>query len=361
MSVKQLQVFNFRNLTTTKIDFHSKLNFFIGDNGSGKSSLLESLFYLGHGKSFRSTNVSSLINTSNDNFIVSVKTDADNQLGIQRSLTGEIKIKIDGVKHNKLSDLVKNVAIQVVTPESFKLFFGGPKERRKFVDLGMFHVKHSFPSDWKTFSRILKQRNACLKQRVSGEQYEYWTEEFCRLCEIIANERSRYIQTLKDELVIWLKLFLPAIEDNISIQYLQGWHSKKELRQVLADNRSKEYDKGYSMFGAHKFDVKFLLNNLTLDQRLSRGQQKLFLLALTFAQTKLIEQGNRVKPILLIDDIGAELDVHSRTIISNISEHLDCQTMITAIDRVALEPIIPDNDNYKMFHVKHGQVSAMSK
>ncbi|GLX78499.1 DNA replication and repair protein RecF [Thalassotalea insulae] len=361
MSVKELQAFNFRNLSTAKVNFHSKLNFFIGGNGSGKSSLLESLFYLGHGKSFRSTNVNSLINTSSDNFVVTVKTDSDNQLGIQRSQSGEIKIKINGVKHNKLSDLAKNVAIQVVTPESFKLFFGGPKERRKFIDLGLFHVKHSFPSDWKTFNRILKQRNACLKNKVAGDQYSYWTEEFCQLSESIAQERSAYIEGLREELLVWLKLFLPTIEDDITIQYLQGWHSKKELREVLIVNKQREYEKGYSLFGAHKFDVRFLLNNLTLEQRLSRGQQKLFLLALTFAQTKLIEQGKRVKPILLIDDVGAELDINSRSIIANINNHLDCQTMITAIDRVALEPIIPDNDNYKMFHVKHGHISAMSK
>ncbi|WP_206485922.1 DNA replication/repair protein RecF [Thalassotalea sp. G2M2-11] len=361
MSVKELQAFNFRNLDSSKILLHEKLNFFIGDNGSGKSSLLESLFYLGHGKSFRSANVNSLINVANDSFVISVKTENDRQLGIKRTSVGETDIKINGVKHNKLSDLAKNLAVQVVTPESFKLFFGGPKERRKFVDLGLFHVKHSFPSNWKTFNRVLKQRNACLKARQNIEQYNYWTSEFCRLSEEIAAQRKEYIEHLREEFSTWLKLFLPNVEDDISIQYIQGWHSKKELSQVLLANKQKELEKGFSLFGAQKFDVRFLLNNLTLDQRLSRGQQKLFLLALTFAQTKLIEQGKRVKPILLIDDVGAELDVNSRAILADIDKYLDCQTIITAIDKVALEPMVPDNNNYNMFHVKHGKISAMSK
>lgn len=361
MSVHELHAYNFRNLTADKVVFHEKLNFVLGDNGSGKSSLLESLFYLGHGKSFRSTNVNSLINVNSDHFIVSVKTDNNVQLGVQRNVQGEIKIKINGARHTKLSELAKNFAVQVVTPESFKLFVGGPRERRKFVDLGLFHVKHSFPADWKQFNRVLKQRNACLRFNSSIQQYEYWTEEFCKMSELIANERRQYIDELTQEFSRWLALFLPDIKDEISIQYLQGWNSKKDLADVLQANKIREQEKGYSLFGAQKFDVRFLLNNLTLDQRLSRGQQKLFLLALTFAQTKLIEQGKRVKPILLIDDVGSELDNNSRKVISQLNNYLDCQTIITAIDRVALEPIIPDNNNYKMFHVKHGQISAMSK
>lgn len=359
MSVKELQTVNFRNLVSDKLFLHSDLNFLIGDNGSGKSSLLESLFYLGHGKSFRTTKIESLIQNGFDAFIVSAKSNDNVQLGIQRNIVGESKIKVNGVSSTKLSDLAKNIAIQIVTPESFKLFFGGPRERRKFVDLGLFHVEHSFSSEWKQFQRTYKQRNACLRNKISNDQLVYWTDEFCRLSEAIASFRKKYIENLRIELSHWLKIMLPNCSDDISIQYLQGWNSKKELALILKENKFKEIEKGYSLYGAQKFDIRFLIDNSSIEHRLSRGQQKLFLLALTFAQSKLIEQVKRIKPILLIDDIGAELDHSSRKAMFNANQQLNCQTIISAIDRVALEPLIPDDNNYNMFHVEHGQIKAM--
>ena len=359
MSVIELQTVNFRNLVPDKLFLHPDLNFVIGDNGSGKSSLLESIFYLGHGKSFRTSRVESLINSDSDSFIVSAKTNEGLQLGIQRNNIGESKIKVNGISYNKLSELAKNVAVQIVTPESFKLFFGGPKERRKFIDLGLFHVEHSFSTEWKLFQRIYKQRNACLKNRTNFSQLDYWTDEFCRLSVNIATCRKQYIETLRIELASWLSVMLPDLADDISIQYLQGWNSKKELRDVLIENREREIEKGYSLFGAQKFDIRFIVDNLSIEHRLSRGQQKLFLLALTFAQSKLIEQVKRIKPILLIDDIGAELDHSSRKAMFRANQLLNCQTIISAIDRVALEPLIPNDKNYNMFHVEHGQITAM--
>ncbi|WP_286234178.1 DNA replication/repair protein RecF [Thalassotalea sediminis] len=361
MSIKELNTFSFRNLVDNKLTLHSQFNFILGDNGSGKSSVLESIFYLSHGKSFRTTNTSNLVRNGEHRFVLSVKTLEGHMLGIEYSLDGEKRIKINGERQSKLSELAKNLAVQIVTPESFKLFIGGPRERRKFVDLGLFHVKHSFPELWKNFSKTLRQRNACLKQNVGNEQLSYWTEQFCTLSQDIAKLRSEYIEELSTEVMNWLAVLLPEVNENIKLQYLQGWHSKKQLSEVLEQNREKELERGHSLFGAHKFDVRFQFNTLSLEQRLSRGQQKLFLLALTFAQTKLIERVNRVKPILLIDDIGAELDLSSRTAMSKANQLLNCQSIITAIDKNAVEPLVPENKNYKMFHVKHGNISLMSE
>jgi len=361
MSVLQFTATNFRNLDSEKVDFHTDLNFIVGDNGSGKSSLLEALFYLGHGKSFRTSHVDSLIAHSFDKFVISIKTHDDRQLGVSRSVNGETQIKVNGERYIRLSELAKNIAIQVITPESFKLFFGGPKERRKFVDLGMFHVKHSFSSLWKDFNRVLKQRNACLKTRIRNQHSIYWTEQFCSISENIAGLRKKYITELKDELEYWLNILLPNVADKIDINYLQGWNSKKELHEVLAANVEREYERGFSLYGAQKFDIRFVINNIAIEHQLSRGQQKLFLLALTFAQAKLIEKVKRVKPIILIDDIGAELDIHSRIALASAYQYLNCQTIITAIDKVAVEPLVPSDNNYNMFHVKHGRISAIGK
>jgi len=365
MSVAKLITQNFRNLDGAAIDFHPKLNFFIGDNGSGKSSLLEALFFLGHGKSFRTSKIDSLACYETNNFVVSVKDSNDSQLGLSRDITSALtNIKIDGQRYNRLSVLAKNIAIQIVTPESFKLFFGGPKERRRFIDLGMFHVKHDFSNQWKNFNRVLKQRNACIRlgegnrSTCNKSMLPYWTEQFCQLSIEVSDLRSAYVSEIISELNYWLAILLPSLNEKVTVQYLQGWPQKKVLIDVLASNQERESSFGYSLYGAHKFDVKFLLNKQAIETQLSRGQQKLFLLALTFAQASFIARVKSVKPILMIDDVGAELDVNSRTALSNAIEKLNCQVIITAIESNVLQPFfgVCGDRKYSMFHVKHGKV-----
>ncbi len=367
MSVAKLTTFNFRNLSPTSIYFHPKLNFFIGDNGSGKSSLLEAIFFIGHGKSFRTSKAEHLATYDADNFVVSIRDCNDLQLGLSKDLNkGLTCININGQRHARLSELAKNIAVQIVTPESFKLFFGGPKERRRFVDLGMFHVKHDFSKHWSDFNRVIKQRNACIRNGVDRSTLNYWTKTFCQLSANVDKIRSQYVTDLIAELPYWLDLLLPNIADKVTVQYLRGWPQKKRLIDALNDSIDREISYGYSVYGAHKFDVKFLIGKLALESQLSRGQQKLFLLALTFAQAKLIARVNRVKPILLIDDIGAELDTHSRRALSIAMSKLDCQIVITAIEEGVLQPFIndlqgsdeesSDKTKFHMFHVKHGGI-----
>ncbi len=367
MSVSKLTTSNFRNLSSGEVQFHPKLNFFVGDNGSGKSSLLEAIFFLGHGKSFRTTKVENLVRHHETGFVVSSKNSNNQQLGISKDInSGITQIKINGQRYKRLSALAKNFAVQIVTPESFKLFFGGPKERRRFIDLGMFHVKHDFNQHWRDFNRVLKQRNACIRSSLDMTTFNYWTQMFCQLSEAVAAEREEYVSALVSELPQWLSLLLPSIAKKVTVQYLKGWPLKKDLFETLSDNYEREKAFGYSLHGAHKFDVKFLIGKQPLETNLSRGQQKLFLLALTFAQTSLIASVNRVKPILLIDDIGAELDSNSRCSLSEAIASLDCQVLITAIDEGALAPFTndiiinnkDDNNNlkYRMFHVKHGGI-----
>ncbi|QOL26393.1 DNA replication/repair protein RecF [Thalassotalea sp. LPB0316] len=362
MSVIKLTTHNFRNLKPATITFNPDLNFIIGDNGSGKSSILEAIFYLGHGKSFRNAKLDSLVTFEQDYFIASIENNQRSRFGIKRDIkSGTSEIKVNGEKVSKLSDLAVNIAVQVITPESFKLFFGGPKERRRFFDLGMFHVKHSFASLWRDFAKLQKQRNALLKSYRSKSDFDYWDEQFVKLSEAIAELRKSYFMLLSEELSGWIKILLPELVEDINVQYYQGWPNKKSLIEVMTSNFVRDCQLGFTQYGAHKFDVRFLIGGKALDLKLSRGQQKLFLLALTFAQTKLIEKVERVKPILLIDDFGAELDINSRTALMNALSKIDCQSIITAIDEFSLEPMLQQEQQYKMFHVKHGEILEISK
>ncbi|KGJ98785.1 DNA replication/repair protein RecF [Thalassotalea sp. ND16A] len=361
MSISTLTTSTFRNLKYSSVTLHPKLNLVTGDNGSGKSSLLESIFFLGHGKSFRTTKIENLINASSDHFVVSVKDDRNYQLGVKRDKCGQIDIKINGDSKFRLSDLAKNIAVQVITPETFRLFFGGPKERRRFIDLGLFHVEHQYADLWREFRKVLMQRNACLKNKITGQQFDYWSDIFCSLSTQIAEVRVGYVEKLSTELDHWLNILLPNLSEKIVLHYSQGWNSKRPLAEILVENYERERKFGYSLFGAHKFDVKFGYQKTNIEQILSRGQQKLFLMALTIAQANLIFNRQKIAPIILIDDIGAELDTNSRTALAKAIEQLNCQLFITAIDNNALEPIIPEDTNYKMFHVEHGEITEITQ
>lgn len=362
MSINSLVVVGFRNLVQGNYDFSSDRIFIVGDNGSGKSSVLESVFYLAHGKSFRTTKIDNLLNHGSESFVVSVSDDKNVRLGISRNfLSGETVIKIDDVKYSRLSELAKNIAVQIVTPESFKLFFGGPKERRKFVDLGVFHVEHSFSKIWKDFSRVLKQRNACLRTNVDSNTLSYWSESFAQSSIVISNLREGYLESLKMELAIWLEKLIPNFGNSIEVNYLQGWSTRKQLIDLLKESEQRERKQGFSQYGAQKFDVKFLIEGDPIETQLSRGQQKLFLLALTLAQTSLIKKVKQVKPILLVDDIGAELDIKSRKLLASAIEEMDCQIIMSAIDKNVLDVLLPIPNKFKMFHVEHGKLSEISE
>jgi DNA replication and repair protein RecF len=227
-------------------------------------------------------------------------------------------------------------------------------------------VKHQSSDIIREFTQVLKQRNACIRNKLDKQSFDYWTQQFCKLSVQVADIRSTYIEDLKDELPIWLRFLLPSFSDKIRVHYQQGWTDKKILSELLIENYDREIAFGYSLYGAHKFDVKFIVGKNPLDAQLSRGQQKLFLLALTFAQAKLISKVNRVKPILLIDDIGAELDNNSRILLTRAIEKLNCQLLITAIDKDALTPLLKDltisnkemnnKQKYHMFHVEQGGI-----
>ena len=362
MGVKRLYVKSFRNLAEQTVDFSDSLNLIIGDNGSGKSSVLEALFFIGHGKSFRTTKSDALINVEEHSFIVNAKDQNDNVLGVSKNKADSaFTIKINGQRKQKLSDLVKTLAVQVITPESFKLFFGGAKERRKFLDLGLFHVEQSFQPSWKLFSRIIKQRNACLKNGADKQTLSYWTNEFCQASLVITELRRNYAERLLTEFEKWVALLLPNIQSTINIQFYQGWNSKRTLQELLEANLDKDKQMGFTQTGPQKFDFRFLIDKQPLELKLSRGQQKLFLIALTLAQSSLMKQVTPLKPILLIDDVGAELDQHSREVLAKTIDELDCQVVLTAIEKMALEPMMSKDNNYKMFHVKHGEILAISE
>ncbi|WP_449356529.1 DNA replication/repair protein RecF [Alishewanella longhuensis] len=209
-----------------------------------------------------------------------------------------------------MADFATLLPVQLLTPDSFRLFFGGPKERRQFFDMGVFHVEQSFFPVWQQFSRVLKQRNALLKQsRRYDQQFEYWDQQFVSLAWQLQGLRQTYINQLTtayQQLTVGSDLLA-----DISIHLQAGWPEKiqqpAELQQLLEQNFQQDLRQGFTLYGPQKADLKLRKAQLTVEEVLSRGQLKVLLFALKIAQNNVIGNSGKKQPLLLIDDLASEL------------------------------------------------------
>ncbi|WMN58635.1 DNA replication/repair protein RecF [Pseudoalteromonas xiamenensis] len=361
MSLNQLSLSQFRNIEAISLEPSEHINVILGANGSGKSSLLEAIYFLSHGKSFRTTNSKLLIRHEQPQCIVHGKKSLHHLLvpvGISKNQQGESIIKIQGKVARRMSELAQLLPVQVITPESYSLFFGGPKERRRFLDLGVFHVEHEFMSAWQQFSQVLKQRNALLKTRPQkySEQIKYWDKEFVRLAEVVNRCREAYISRFNDVFFGKIIANLPFGE-GLEIRFQSGWKKGEALQNELESHFERDVKLGYTSKGPHKSDFNFFTKGMSVEQVLSRGQLKLLLYALKITQTDLIESQSKKQSILLIDDLPSELSSETIELVARLLQLCQSQLFITAIDEQSIARVVePMERELKMFHVKHGNL-----
>ncbi|GLS84808.1 DNA replication/repair protein RecF [Paraferrimonas haliotis] len=360
MSLSQLSLHNFRNITSARLTLSDGLNLIYGDNGSGKTSLLEAIYYLGLGRSFRSHLSQRLIQHDHLKTVVFGQVQAQDKslksIGIQRDNKGNTEIKIDGVKEAKLSRLAESLPIQVITPESFSLLFEGPKSRRQFIDWGVFHSNSEFHKVWVATRRAIAQRNVLLKRRVDRQQLVIWDKELIRFGEQVSLFRNAYVASLNDVLKGIISQFLP--DADIRISFYQGWDKNKSLSEVLTDSYQRDIDLGYTVTGPHKADLRLRVGSLPAHDTLSRGQLKLLVCALRIAQGLLLTQQTKKNSIYLVDDLPSELDRQHRSLLLKQLQDTGAQLLVTAIDPKAIIDSL-DEVPIKMFHVKRGIVEEV--
>ena len=363
MSLLSLSVSQFRNLTAASITAHPRFNLIIGMNGSGKTSLLEAIYYLSHGRSFRTSRPQRLVQHDTDVFTLHAKVAVQQQqhsLGLQRSRQGELSLRLNGANVQRLAEMATLLPVQLITPDSFRLFFGGPKERRQFFDMGLFHVEPGFFDRWLRFNKVLKQRNALLKtSRHYDQQFQYWDEQFVSLAFELQQLRQSYIQRLETA-------FRQLTSSDNALQLLsfhlqQGWPDKiaqpAELLQLLQQCFSQDCRMGFTQYGPQKADLKLKKDQWQAEEVLSRGQLKVLLFALKIAQNNVIRDNGQKQPLLLIDDLASELDQQSTRQIFSYLRDINSQVFITAINAEQVTPFITA-EHLAMFHVEHGQLTA---
>jgi len=359
MSLSRITISSFRNITSASLEPCKGLNLIYGQNGSGKTSILEAIYFLGMGRSFRSHLSQRVINHEDDKltlFAHLIDAERDCKIGLRRYRSGETEVKIDGEKVKRLSTLAETLPIQVITPESFSLLFEGPKARRQFIDWGAFHSDPNFYQAWVNTRKVLKQRNQLLRNQSSYSQIQFWDKELVRYAEQVTDIRNLYVDSLNELLKGIIGVFLPHID--IKVSFTRGWGSKTDFAQLLENQYSRDLAAGNTGSGPHKEDLRLRVGNLPAQDALSRGQLKLLVCALRIAQGKLLKQQLDKNSIYLVDDLPSELDAQHRQLLLQQLTETGAQIFVTAIDPQAIVDSLSSPPN-RMFHVEQGRVTVI--
>ncbi len=376
MTLDRLLIQNLRNLSSVDINLSGRVNLFYGENGSGKTSILEAINVLALGRSFRSHKHKSLINVDHVEFTVFGRVTDDKgtdiPVGVNRQRDGTSSYKVNGSLVSSAADLASYIPVQVINSDSFLLLEGPPTVRRQFMDWLVFHVEPTFFPLWKASQRCLKHRNSLLRRdRMAAQdsparnELASWDQELVMLTEEIHVLRGRCVERLMVVFYGLLKEFVGV--DGISIGYVCGWGEGDSLAPSYAEaldrTMVRDYHQGYTQLGSHRADLKVTLNNQAAAELLSRGQQKLLVCALKIAQGYVFSQITGRKTLYLVDDLPAELDERHRTLLAHWLDAMDTQVFITGVDQESLVSIWKDKPSaaVKLFHVEQGKVAEVHK
>lgn len=359
MALERLRIHHLRNIQSCDLQLSSGFNFLIGGNGSGKTSVLEAIYYLGHGRSFRSAITGRVIQYEQDRLVVHGAIQKDSQpnttfsFGIAKSRDGSTEVKIGSESGAKLAQLAEVLPMQLITPEGFELLTGGPKFRRAFIDWGVFHQEPQFYSVWSRLRRLIKQRNALLRTATDYKAISYWDAELVPLVVQIDKWRSGYLEQLSPHIQALTKAFLPDFD--IRISYRRGWDKHTHFTDLLREQFERDKAIGYTVSGPHKADLSIRIGSTPVDDVLSRGQLKLMMCALRLAQGQQLTQTMQKQCIYLIDDFASELDNSRRLLLAQALNTIGAQVFMTAI---SADQVSDMNDgNNRMFQVEQGRIT----
>lgn len=353
MALIFLRIQNLRNLRHVEIEPSNGLNILLGQNGAGKTSVLEAVHILGRGRSFRGDRAGPLITNGEDALEVfgriGYESGGVQNVGVRKARRG-MEVRVDGTGIRQLSILARNLPQMVMTPRSHEILERGPEYRRRFMDWGVFHVEHGFLQAMKNYKRVLRQRNMALK--MVGQDAGVWNRELIKNGMQIDNYRYQYIEDLKGKFAKVVGAFLPNRE--ITLSYAVTAESEPAYLERLILQGEEERRRGFTQVGPHRADLRIRFEGKDADKTASRGEQKLLISALFLAQAEMLSEAGYKKPILLIDDLPAELDSINRDLFINAISALKAQVFITGTE----DRLFGCLDEARLFHVEHGGVTC---
>ena len=350
MSLLRLDIKQLRSITATRVMLHPRYNVFYGANGSGKTSILEAVYLLGSGYSFRTRDTMSLVSHGHAALNVVARMHAQDRLSLHIS-RGGTSVRLNQRTCARRSELATLLPCQVFHHDLFAILEAGPCVRRSLLDWGLFHVKQEYHALWKDYRRVLKQRNTLLRQQARYALFEPWDKQLMLLSEALDTLREAYCRE-------WFMLFdtvlhaltpLPCV-----LRYEKGWDKKKtgkRLDELLKAQFETDLQRQYTHSGAHHADILFDSSSLKAKQQLSRGQQKIVLIALKLAQAQLLT----TPCVYLFDDMTAELDAPHIDRLFRLLATVKGQFMFTTLDPQVFRRAF-DAEDISFFSVDQGQL-----
>ncbi|WP_257275073.1 DNA replication/repair protein RecF [Endozoicomonas sp. SESOKO4] len=369
MTIHKLMIKDVRNLASATFSPSPDINILYGLNGSGKTSILESIHLLGLARSFRSARLKPVIRHKQGKCTVFAQIQSNNDrlipVGVSRDIEEEhFQIRVAGESLKSTSELARLLPLQIINPDTFKLLEGSPKQRRQFLDWGVFHVKHTeFLPIWKRTQKVLKQRNSLLRHgKMKGSsvssQLSVWDVELVRAAVALDQLRQQYFDQLTPVFQDVLSQ-LTSLAD-IKIGYYRGWDRERSLADVLKENAVRDFQAGYTQSGPQRADIRVRLDGSNAVDILSRGQLKLVVCALKLAQGYLFSKMSNSQCVFLVDDLPSELDIHHRKAMCKILQNMQSQVFITCVEPGTLVNCWKPEIDLKVFHVKQGTVNLKS-
>jgi DNA replication and repair protein RecF len=353
MHVALLRGENFRLYREFAIELDPRLNLIIGANAAGKTSLLEALFVSSRGRSFRNADLRKLAGPEGPvwNVFAELETPAGaRRLGIGWNGQG-LDSRLDGVDAS-VAEIVRALPLQLIDPLSHRVIEEGPAYRRGLLDWGVFHVEHSFLDIWRRYGRVLRQRNAALKSSVDLRAAAVWHPELAARGEEIDRFRRRHVEEVQP-------IFSEVCEAltgelGACLEWSSGWPEGTRLFDVLEQTLETHRDAGTTTQGPHRAELRVRWGHRRARDVVSRGQQKLLVVALVLAQAAVLNAHGVTSPTLLVDDFASELSKNYQQTLAEALRSYPGQCLVTAFEI----PEVFATANARVFHVEHGTIRS---
>lgn len=360
MHLQRLSIENCRIIEKWEGELSPSANLLIGDNASGKSSLIEALCVLSRGRSFRTQRIAELIRKGTQTLtvaggVVDPETGSEFPLGIAKT-ADTTRIRINHADVKQQAELSTHLPLTVIHPDTIDLIVGSPQQRRALIDWIAFYREADFHQDWRNYQRILKQRNACLKDSNQHYALTYWTEQLVALLPRIQQYRQQALKALQVALLPVHPLLTHV--GTVALKLNNGFpgHVKLEnesLVRFFRERQAQEIRQGTTLYGAHRTDMTIQLDGELAARVASRGQLKLLGIALLLAQSTAITEKDAKRGIIAIDDLASELDGQNQDILYQVLKTTQQQLIITGTRQPPADTLW---QQAAMFHVKQGVI-----
>jgi DNA replication and repair protein RecF len=355
MPICSIQGRDFRRFSRFELVCDPHINWLIGPNGSGKTSILEGIYLLSRGKSFRTVRRQSIWRHGAHGFTLKARI-TDPLRGYAHltadATTEAISFRIQSEPVRSMSLLAGLLPVQLMDPRITPLVSGGPSDRRRFLDWGLFHVEPSFRVHWRDYARALEQRNAALRMSAPDDVLAGWERALVREGEAITSLRNAHLAELGPYLTERaMALDCPA---QMTLRYQPGYPAGQTFRDALIKSRGRDRLRSITSVGPHRADVEIRIAHYAAQQVLSRGEEKRYSYALLLAQVDVFHRHTGDFPIILMDDPAAELDRLHWQRLSGILSSLPAQQFIAALENAS-----PPVDSPVVFHVEQFAATGM--